>query len=181
MSRHLPPLSPTLNRAVLALAAKHWPHGWETTDEDTQAVVERQMTERCPTRKVYGCLPECWSPAGRFPVYAGASERTIFGDPAVNHAFRAWHDAWHLRLRAPFTPEGEERVYREQHVELVQWWSGDTSNENQKLLRDALALLRAEILGQLEHQSAHGAFPVNQRAFVRAYVRNPERARARKW
>jgi hypothetical protein len=173
--RALKPLSETLNRAVLALAAKHWPAGWMPTSGDTQATVERLMAD--------GVSPEAYA-AGRdglqanpFPVYAGASDRTIFGDPKVNHAFRAWHDAWHLRLRAPFTPEGERAVCRAQMDELHAW----TDEHSGSFSGLQAALLYAEIIGQLEHQTAHGAFPENQRAFVRAYVKNPARALARRW
>ena len=43
-------------------------------------------------------------------VYSGGSDNTIYGDPRVNWAFRAWHDKLHLDLNAPFTLQGETLV-----------------------------------------------------------------------
>lgn len=209
--RYLKPLSETLNRAVLALAARHWPHGWEPVDFDTQGAIASLIASH---DRPLDYVPAWLGPGARFPVFAGASDRTIFGDPAVNYAFRAWHDAWHLRLRAPFTVEGERRVHAAQDAELALWllgqglpvpihdtgaytapryWDGYSKAHRYAPYAGATqitswpaggrerALLRAEIVGQLEHQRAHGAFPVNQRAFVRAYIRNSERALARRW
>lgn len=172
----LPPLSETLNRAVLALAARHWPNGWKASARDTQPAVTRWMS--------VGWQPDNWRGVRPFPVWAGASDRTIFGAPAVNHAFRAWHDAWHLRLRAPFTFAGEIAVYEAQRLDLLRYFKPDAERYGTPLSEaqdECLGLLRAEVVGQLQHQSAHGIFPVNQRAFVRAYVRNPQRALARVW
>lgn len=40
-------------------------------------------------------------------VYAGGSEKTIYGDPVVNYIFRAWHDRLHLRYNLDFSLESE--------------------------------------------------------------------------
>lgn len=87
-------------------------------------------------------------------VWSGASDRTIYGDPAVNWAFRAWHDSLHLKLNAPFTLEGEKRVALEQ-ARLVD--------------SDAIArIILAEVVGQAEYFAKQGEFPVDQVAFIKA-------------
>lgn len=47
---------------------------------------------------------------GIFVVWSGASEHTIFGDPEINYAFRAWHDWCHWRRKSDFSPSGEIAV-----------------------------------------------------------------------
>jgi hypothetical protein len=85
-------------------------------------------------------------------VWAGASDSTIYGDPSVNHAFRAWHDSLHLKLNAPFTLEGERLVAIEQ-ARLV---GSDTMGN----------ILIGEIVGQAEYFAKHGEFPANQVEFM---------------
>ena len=45
--------------------------------------------------------------AAVLPVWEGASDRTLYGDPRINHAARAWHDRAHLAGGFDFTPAGE--------------------------------------------------------------------------
>ena len=94
---------------------------------------------------------------GRLVVWGGGSDRTIYGEASVNHAFRAWHDSLHLRLTAPFTLEGETLVALEQA----------------RLCRnDALGdILMAEIVGQAHYFAKYGTFPVDQMAFITAYLK----------
>ena len=40
-------------------------------------------------------------------IWPGASERTIYGAPEVNWAFRAWHDSVHLARECDFSRAGE--------------------------------------------------------------------------
>src|SRR5208282_1357378 len=56
---------------------------------------------------------------GRMVVYSGGSERTIYGDPEVNFAFRAWHDWCHWRGRHDFSQEGERVACAMQSEHLV--------------------------------------------------------------
>lgn len=92
----------------------------------------------------------------RLTVWAGASDATIYGDPATNHAFRAWHDAIHLMLNAPFTPDGEAYVARFQANQV-----GDLAGR----------VIWAEIVGQAQYLEKYGEFPADQVAFVREYLR----------
>lgn len=141
----LEPLCPHFNAAVVGVTARLFPTGFDTgpdapnTFEDLMAHIER---------------------TGRMLVWDGASDRTIFGSPEVNHAFRAWHDWAHWRFRLPFTPEGERAACAVQQDHMRRLY-GDNA-----LSRWFCALLEAEIIGQIEYHTAHGDFPVDQRAFV---------------
>ena len=104
-------------------------------------------------------------------VFSGASDKTIFENAQQNYAFRAWHDLTHLRLMAPFTPEGEARVAEAQISDLRKFY-GDTPQT-----RHMAGAIRAEINGQVQYSLAHGGdFPVDQRAFDAAWLRNPDQA-----
>ena len=55
---------------------------------------------------------------GIIVVWSGASEHTIFGDPEINYAFRAWHDWCHWRGGRDFSPAGEIAASRMQCAHL---------------------------------------------------------------
>lgn len=134
------PFDPELNRAILRLAPAH---------EARDAV---PVIDASGQPDALGALIR--SPSGRLLVWAGASERTVYGDPAVNWAFRAWHDALHLGLRLPFDSRGEHALALE-HAAVM----GRRS--------DAWArVMLAEVYGQVRHVQLHGAFPSDQAAFT---------------
>jgi hypothetical protein len=106
----------------------------------------------------------------RMLVYSGGAERTIYGDPEVNYAFRAWHDWCHWRGRHDFSLEGERATCAMQGAHLVAlygespqtvWWR---------------RILHAEVIGQREYFDRHGVFPDDQRAFVESYLRTEAQA-----
>lgn len=88
----------------------------------------------------------------RIPVWAGASDRTIWSGPAVNHLFRAWHDATHVAACADFDTAGELETARRQCA-MIQG-------------KPERAILWAETAGQVLYHAAHGAFPSDQRRYV---------------
>jgi hypothetical protein len=90
-------------------------------------------------------------------VWAGASDGTIYGDPRVNWMFRAWHDACHIILNAPFTLDGERYVAKYQAGCL-----GDLAGR----------IVIAEVAGQAEHYALTGSFPINQVKFVTDYLKH---------
>lgn len=93
-----------------------------------------------------------------FPVWTGASDRTIFATPALNVANRAWHDATHVALGTGFEPGAELATVRVQCAQL------------RALGGDELARLYwADGAGQQEHYYRFGAFPRDQRAFCFDY------------
>jgi hypothetical protein len=72
---------------------------------------------RAPSFSVADAAPNCerdlWT-MGSMVVWSGASDRTVFGDPAVNWAFRAVHDAMHLATGLGFSPAEEIEMGRRQ-------------------------------------------------------------------
>lgn len=94
------------------------------------------------------------------PVWDGASEHTIYGSPAVNHAARAWHDATHIMLGRGFSFDDEKLVVEEQIRQARVSGLGPY----------ALALIEADGIGQQLYLRRFGAFPIDQRSFVLAHT-----------
>ena len=99
------------------------------------------------------------------PVWAGGSSLTIFQDARVNHAFRAWHDATHLKLDADFTRAGEARTCEAQIIALYTRYPSAPA-----WIAD---LLRVEILGQFDYAAEHGSFPDDQLTFTKRFLDLP--------
>src|SRR4051794_37526600 len=55
-------------------------------------------------------------------VFDGGCDRTIYGCPEVNYAFRAWHDWCHWSGGHDFSYAGEAAVYRMQCDHLVRFY-----------------------------------------------------------
>lgn len=151
------PLNWQFNIAARVLASLHAP-GWIASDDAPATYDELDVTH---------------SEHGRIVVWTGASESTIFDDAETNWAFRAWHDAAHLRHALPFTIEGETTTAYIQASDLV----GEYGDSDDVL--EMVALLLCEVIGQVEHVNATGAFPADQCAFARRNWRKfiPEAAR----
>lgn len=128
-------LSYDLNRMILKLAPKH-----SVSDHAPSTFAELSA-----------------SATSGLVVWAGGSDKTIYGDASTNHAFRAWHDSLHLKLNAPFTLAGETRVALHQ-ASLV---GGDLMGN----------LIMAEVVGQAEHMAKTGHFPADQVKFIMEYMR----------
>lgn len=95
--------------------------------------------------------------APRLVVWDGASDKTIFRDARVNHAFRAWHDMGHIVMRAPFSLAGEMSACQWQVSSLIRRWP---------LVPDwLLDIVRREVIGQATYYEEHGTFPEDQEAF----------------
>ena len=99
-------------------------------------------------------------------VWSGGSENTIYAEPEVNWAFRAWHDWCHYRGAHDFTPEGERSVFELQRSHLLLFY-GD-SLQTRRWIR----ILRAEVIGQQEYFYRYGHYPHDQRAFVEVYLKD---------
>jgi hypothetical protein len=85
-------------------------------------------------------------------VWSGASDNTIYGDAAVNYAFRAIHDAMHLKTGLSFSPQHEIEMGRIQAS---------------KIGSDLIAkLFYIEIAGQAEHYLKTGQFVQDQVQFT---------------
>lgn len=149
------PLYMPLNQAVTTIASKLFPKGFDLTDHPFNILNElRDHIKR----------------TGRMIVYRGHSDQTIFGDPEVNWAFRAWHDHCHLRARAEFSTDGEFATFLEQASDIRKLYGASATADKM------VSLIHAEVVGQVAYARQHGHFPVNQRAFVEAYLWNPANA-----
>lgn len=107
---------------------------------------------------------------GILPIYDGASDAAIYS-PQANGAFRFWHDLGHLSTGLTFTPDDERTLQYAHHLPVI---------ERAGIARNTLPWLmyHADTVGQIDHVVTHGEFPVNQRAFVAAYVIDPTEALA---
>ncbi len=85
-------------------------------------------------------------------IWSGASDKTIFGCPKVNHAFRALHDALHLETRMNFSVESEIELGRIQ-----------ASKYSSQLIQD---LIYCEVSLQAMHYRDTGNFVSNQVEFT---------------
>ncbi len=137
------------NAAVLTICSRVLPGGYDVSDSAPET---------------YDELIAHLDAGGRMIVYSGGSERTIYGDPEVNFAFRAWHDWCHWRGRYDFSHEGERAACAMQGDHLIARYG--ESSETRRWRR----ILQAEIIGQREYFDRHGTFPEDQRAFVAAYL-----------
>lgn len=100
---------------------------------------------------------------GRLIVSSENSDHTIFGDPEVNYAFRAWHDWHHLHYGYEFTPQGEANVAFCQTTDLITLYG----QEKARLWRK---LIDIEVNGQVRYHEYHGCFPIYQRDFAEAQL-----------
>lgn len=85
-------------------------------------------------------------------VWSGASDATIFDDASVNWAFRALHDALHLKTGMSFSPKSEIELGRIQ-----------ASQYDSQLMQD---LVYIETAGQAEYYMRTGQFVSNQVTFT---------------
>ena len=146
------PLDPNFNRVVLSITDELLPQGFDVTDRapDNYCELKAEFTRR-----------------GRIVVFAGASELTIYADTAVNYAFRAWHDLCHLQGNYDTSYVGEvatcglqtrQMLKRFGHSELTWKWT---------------QIIEAEIIGQAGYFERYRRFPIDQAAFVVAYLKSP--------
>ena len=94
-----------------------------------------------------------------------------------NFRARAVHDFIHLVTNNDFTPDGERATCEHQVRCMESAWASRV-NVSRKLsdrtahdLSDAIALVRAEVAGQVEYNETHGgAFPEDQLQFALDYL-----------
>lgn len=92
-----------------------------------------------------------------FRVWAGASDKTVFTSPQINHAFRFVHDTDHVRLGADLSHYGEVKVIVP-FIHEVFHAAGFV----------AAVICACDLLGQLCYgTNNHGAFVDDQESFVK--------------
>lgn len=140
----LKPLFPSFNAATLHMAGRTNPRGWNVSANAPSTLAELKRRAKRDRRITVSSLN---------------SELTIYGDPEVNYAARAWHDACHVLANAPFNDAGERAVAELQKSQLRAVY-GEASS------RLFCRIVDAEVVGQLDYKAANGEFPRDQRAFV---------------
>ena len=141
------PLYPYINSVVWAMARHCMPEGWDVSDDAPET---------------FDALQAYVAEHDRICVSSLNSERTIFGYPETNWAFRAWHDWTHIARGLPFTLAGETETCRVQRVHFESqyrdwhpWTRGFIG-----------AILECEVVEQARFKEETGAFPEDQRAFT---------------
>ena len=150
MTLHVQPLDIMFNACVQTICKRVWPQ-WFDVSQDAPDTLEKLQAE--------------YAERGRITVWEGASDKTIFGDPQINHMFRAWHDWCHLMGRCDFSIEGEQAAacMQMEHVKTL-FGDGDTG---QHFCR----IIEAEVIGQALYEQLHSSFPEDQMQFVKAYLK----------
>lgn len=149
------PLSGALSAAILEMAALFLPDGFDVVDDAPHT---------------FEALKAHLDAGGRLVVWSGGSQVTVYGDPSVNYAFRAWHDWCHWYGNHDFSLAGETGTCEMQCEQLISHF-GDTERT-----RHWCTVIRAEIVGQGLYYHRHKRFPEDQRAFVSEYLRDPDAA-----
>lgn len=107
------------------------------------------------------------------PVSGDFCEHTIWSRRSINYAFRAWHDALHIRHNLGFDFDSEIQVARIHQSKLT--------GQLGVFERDAKRLLWADTAGQSLYFERWGEFPVNQRHFAEAFLVNESLALSVRW
>ena len=126
----------------------------------------------CPAASTCRTTPRDLRGADRAPrcrrahvVYSGGSEQTIYGDPEVNFAFRAWHDWCHWRGATTSRLRASAQRARCRATTLSRCYGESRQH----------AMVAAHSAGR-DHRAAgvsstrHGVFPEDQRAFAEDYL-----------
>jgi hypothetical protein len=143
------PFDRGFNIAVLRIANQLCPGGYVVAD-DAPDTYEKLRAHLDVTKQM--------------KVWSGGSDNTIYADPEVNWAFRAWHDWCHYNGRHAFTIVGERAVFEMQKLHLLLLY-GDCS-QTQRWIK----ILKAEVIGQQEYFYKLGHYPKDQRTFVKCYL-----------
>jgi len=92
-----------------------------------------------------------------FPVYSGASSKTIYTSTIGNWAFRFWHDVLHCEMNADFSPAGERKVASQQCRDCAEAFGSDSME---------FKLLAADTIGQVQYYTECGGFVEDQLTYV---------------
>lgn len=137
------------------------------------AIISRLLDRHGITFTTSPAAPDTWEKLrdahGADPttlvVWDGASDKAIWSAEA-NFRYRALHDYHHIIGGYSFTSEDEKKVSAKQANEIIRECFGSGGDVS------PVVVFWAEAVGQVEHVDKHGTFPVDQKAFALAYLRN---------
>lgn len=118
------------------------------------------FTDMTP-KQAFDQMKHHYKTTGKIVIWMGESDNTIFGEPKLNHIFRAWHDFIHVTYNQDFGFAGESMVGTIQIHQLPSDWLFEKE------------LLTSEILGQNQYYRQHKEFVKDQRKFAYDYLQNP--------
>jgi hypothetical protein len=142
------PYSLELNAAVVAMAARVCPKGFDVVPQGPVSLT---------------ALGDAVARTGRIPVDERNADATIFGDREINYAFRAWHDWTHWYYKKPFTLTGETEVAQLQLADLAKVYGAKFADRYK-------AILYAEVIGQTLACEITGKFPDDQISFDEKFL-----------
>lgn len=118
-------------------------------------------TDRAPStyQQLRGAFEHSRATGDPLPVSNLFCEDTIFTEPSVNVAFRAWHDYHHCILGLSFDLADEWELTLWHLDRLTEAGLGPDTREHE--------LLRLDLLGQVILLGIAGRFPIQQGAFTR--------------
>ena len=148
MLKLMKPLDRHFNIAVLQMASRLFPTGFAVSDDAPGSYEE---------------LCQHLDAGKRMVVWSGGSDATIFADPEVNYAFRAWHDWTHWRHRLDFTLAGEAYTAAQQTRDLRKVF-GDWDDHPDRL--HWADIIRVEVYEQAKHHAMCGDFVDDQVGFA---------------
>src|SRR5215831_8328009 len=128
------PLDPSFNVTIEHIAHRLFPAGFDVSEQAPHTFDE---------------LKTLLDAGKRLIVYSGGSSSTIYAEPRVNYAFRAWHDWSHWTGSHDLSFDGEVGVCRRQQAHLLELY-GDTEQT-----RRWCQLVHAEIIGQATYHLYH--------------------------
>jgi len=140
-------MRPLLAQAVVELAHNCFPEGFYVSQDAPQTCED---------------IAKSFA-SGRFTVWSGGSDLTVWGSPFVNWCFRAWHDWCHLHVGCSLTEDGEAAAMRMQQAMAVAVGRGGKD----------LLLLECEVMGQAAHLAKWGVFPTDQLVFADRWMNLP--------
>lgn len=154
--KHSTPFSERLNQ---------WLREWYHEHENKIHFVEVDPVKNYTTMSEYFEATKAkFEKTGIIEIWMGSSDNTIFGEPHINHIFRAWHNMTHFKYDQPFNFGGESTVATIQCSQLPTDWIFERE------------LLTAEVLGQNQYYRIHREYVTNQRQFAYDYLFNVEKA-----
>ncbi len=112
-------------------------------------------------------LTRQWTGRMWLTVSGANSDTAIYDAPRDNSAMRAWHDLTHVLMGIGYSLDDEREVALAQQ-RAAGIYLRDVRSLAPEPFENALAVLWFDTYGQSVFCATHGAFPSDQRAFVKA-------------
>jgi monomeric isocitrate dehydrogenase len=138
------PLSKEFNEAVVRMANKFLPDGFEVSDN---------------APSTYNALVRHLNEGNKMVVYGSDANNSIYADSYVNHCFRAWHDWCHWQGKHDFSLAGEIATYELMCEQII-----DEYGRNKRTFQWC-KIMEIEVVEQRLFYERYGQFVLDQSAF----------------